>query len=242
MARNGRSSLARTRSWLEMAARAWLRAAAGSRNGCSSLARSHSWLAMAAGAWHGAAAGSRNGRSSLAQRRSWLEMAARASPLGHSTWLLDPPRLRWGTRNGSSNSLELARLRQGARNCLAWLLENIAPADVSEFEPARIHWGAPHWRSSPLGSAGPETLHWAGPRMPAALNTETNFLVHGMHGFTFVYVGYVSSVRQRVHFCVLGAGVFEVCRTGPPLADRLRDHTDRPRDHLCLMQGWESEC
>ena len=153
---------------------------------------------------------------------------ARSAPLGRSRWPLEPARLRWGARNGRSNSLgsaraleiarpgwsktphlptfpssstlgssgaldmaararsaplgrskwplELARLRQGARNCSAWLLENIAPADVSEFEPARLRWGARHWRSSPLGSAGPETLHWAGPRMPVALNTETNIL------------------------------------------------------------------
>ena len=96
---------------------------------------------------------------------------ARSAPLGRSKW-----------------PLELARLRQGARNCSAWLLENTAPADVSEVEPARLRWGARHWRSSPLGSAGPETLHWAGPRMPASLNTETNILVHGMHGSALVYI------------------------------------------------------
>ena len=105
-----------------------------------------------------------------------FRVRARSAPLGRSIWPLEPARLRWGARNGRSNSLELARLRQGARNCSAWLLENIAPADVSEFEPARLRWGARHWRSSPLGSAGPETLHWARPRMPAALNTETNIL------------------------------------------------------------------
>ena len=33
--------------------------------------------------------------------------------------------------------LELARLRQGARICSAWLLENSAPADVSDFELPR---------------------------------------------------------------------------------------------------------
>ena len=33
-----------------------------------------------------------------------------------------------------------------------------------------------------------ETLRWAGPRMLVALNTETNILVHGMHGYALVYI------------------------------------------------------
>ena len=99
---------------------------------------------------------------------------ARSAPLGRSKW-----------------PLEFARLRQGARNCSAWLVENTAPADVSEFEPARLRWGARHWRSSPLGSAGPETLHWAGPRMPVALNTETNILrawYARVHPSLYIYI------------------------------------------------------
>ena len=62
--------------------------------------------------------GARNGRSSPLGSAVALEMAARArsAPLGRSKW-----------------PLELARLRQGARNCLAWLLENNAPANVSDF-------------------------------------------------------------------------------------------------------------
>ena len=48
MARNGRSSLARSRSWLETAARAWPGAAAGSRNDRLQKRR---WLEMAARAW-----------------------------------------------------------------------------------------------------------------------------------------------------------------------------------------------
>ena len=117
--------------------------------------------------------GARNGRSSPLGSAGALETAARArsAPLGRSKW-----------------PLELARLRQGARNCSTWLLENTASADVSEVEPARLRWGARHRSSSPLGSAGPETLHWAGPRMPASLNRETNILVHGMHGHTLVYI------------------------------------------------------
>jgi hypothetical protein len=140
-----------------------------------------------------------------------LEIAARARsvPLGRSRWPIEPGRLRWGARNGRSNSLELARLRRCARNCMAWLVESIAPpdftissppgsagalniaararsaalgrskwplelarlrqsarncsarllenithVDVSEFEPARLYWGPRHWRSRPLGSAG----------------------------------------------------------------------------------------
>ena len=66
-----------------------------------------------------------------------FRLRARSARLGRSKW-----------------PLELTRLRQGARNCSAWLLENTAPADVSDFEPARLRWGARHWRSSPLGSAG----------------------------------------------------------------------------------------
>jgi hypothetical protein len=100
---------------------------------------------------------SKPGKVHTRRSRSWLE----------------PARLRRGARK---MPLELARLCQAARNCSAWLLENTAPADVSEVEPARIGWGARHWRLSPLGSPGPETLHWAGPRMLVALNTETNML------------------------------------------------------------------
>ena len=113
------------------------------------------------------------------------EMAARASSarLGRSKWAA---RARSAPLGRSKWPLELARLLKGARSCSAWLLENTAPADVSEFEAARLHWGARHWRSSPLGPPGPETLHWAGPRMPVALNTETNILVHGMHGSTLL--------------------------------------------------------
>ena len=40
-----------------------------------------------------------------------------------------------------------------ARPGSAWL-ENIAPADVCDIEPARLRWGARNGRSSPLGSAG----------------------------------------------------------------------------------------
>ena len=123
-----------------------------------------------------------------------------------SAWLVEntPPadvsefehaRLLWGARarsvplGRSKWPLELARLRQGARNCSAWLLENIAPADVSEFEPARLRWGARHWRSSPLGSAGPETLHWAGPREGLLRSTQRRtYSVHGMHGYALVYI------------------------------------------------------
>jgi hypothetical protein len=138
-----------------------------------------------------------------------LRLRARSVPLGRSRWPIEPGRLRWGARNGRSNSLELARLRRCARNCMAWLVESIAPpdftissppgsagalniaararsaalgrskwplelarlrqsarncsarllenithVDVSEFEPARLYWGPRHWRSRPLGSAG----------------------------------------------------------------------------------------
>ena len=95
----------------------------------------------------------------------------------------------------------------------AWL-ENIALADVSNLElgaePLLPRHGCSSLaqggsglemaafpkssplgllgRSSPLGSDGPETRHWAGPRMPASLNRETNILVHGMHGHTLVYI------------------------------------------------------
>ena len=46
-----------------------------------------------------------------------LEMAAqaRSAPLGRSRWPLEPARLRWGARNGRSNSLGSARALEIAR-------------------------------------------------------------------------------------------------------------------------------
>ena len=117
-----------------------------------------------------------------------LPTFATSSPLGSAGALETAARARSAPLGRSKWPLELARLRQGARNCSTWLLENTASADVSEVEPARLRWVARHRSSSPLGSAGPETLHWAGPRMPASLNRETNILVHGMHGHTQVYI------------------------------------------------------
>ena len=114
---------------------------------------------------------------------------------------------------------ELARLRQGARNCSAWLLENIAPADVFEFEPARLRWGARHWRSSPLGSAGPETLHWAGPRMPGALNTATSILCAWYARVrTSIYIfSYVLKVLELRDLYSVGAFVRARVRRPPEL-------------------------
>ena len=77
-----------------------------------------------------------------------------SSPLGSAGALEMAARARSALRGRSTWPFELARLRQGARNCPAWLLENIAPVDVSSFEPARLRWGARHSRSSPLGPAG----------------------------------------------------------------------------------------
>ena len=79
-----------------------------------------------------------------------LRLLARSAPLGRSRWPLAPARLCLGARN---RPLELARLRQGCRNLSAWLLESTALADVFAVEPARLHWGARHWRSGPLGFA-----------------------------------------------------------------------------------------
>ena len=121
-------------------------------------------------------------------RLRWGARNGRSSPLGSAGALETAARARSAPLRRSKSQLELVRLRQGARNCSTWLLENTASADVSEVEPARLRWGARHRSSSPLGSAGPETLHWAGPRMPASLNRETNILVHGMHGHPLVYV------------------------------------------------------
>ena len=47
-----------------------------------------------------------------------------------------------------------------------------------------------------VGSAEPETLHWARPRMPVAPHTETNILVHGMHGSALTDI-FIS--KQRVY-------------------------------------------
>ena len=60
-------------------------------------------------------------------------------------------RTRWALLGRSKCPLELARLRRGARNRSAWLLQNTAPADVCDIEPARLRWAA---RTSPLGFAG----------------------------------------------------------------------------------------
>ena len=125
-----------------------------------------------------------------------------SSPLGSAGALEMAARARSALRGRSTWPFELARLRQGARNCPAWLLEKhrtcrrfqlrthsaLLGRSTFALEPARPCWGARNRRSSPLGSAGPETLHWAGPRLPVALNTETNILVHGMHGYTLVYI------------------------------------------------------
>ena len=118
--------------------------------------------------------GARNGRSSPLGAARALEMAARtrSAPLGRSTWPLEPARFgsAWPRKHRTCR-----RLRHRARS-------------ASEIEPARLRLGARHRSSSPFGSVGPETLHWAGPRMPASLNRETNILVHGMHGHTLVYI------------------------------------------------------
>ena len=134
-----------------------------------------------------------------------FRLRARSARLGRSKWPLELTRLRQGARNGCSNSLELARTRSAPpgrskllglaarkhRTCQRFRVRGrSAPLGRSTLalEPARLRWGARNRRSSPLGSAGPETLHWAGPRMPVALNTETNILVHGMHGYALVYI------------------------------------------------------
>ena len=84
------------------------------QNGRSSLARSRSWLEMAARAWPGAAAGSRNGRSSLAQRRSWLEMDARACP-GAAECSTGAARICSGTAKCSTGALRATAEVQNAR-------------------------------------------------------------------------------------------------------------------------------
>ena len=63
--------------------------------------------------------------------------------------------------------------------------------------PARLRWGARDRRSSPLGSAGPETLHWARPRMPVALNTETNILEQKVTVFFFGLPNVPGSSKDR---------------------------------------------
>ena len=122
--------------------------------------------------------GAQNGRSSrLNSARPGFENTAPADVCD-----IEPARLHWGAQNGRSGPLgsagalgtaararsaplgrskwplELARLRQGARNCSTWLLEDTAPANVaplgrstlaletawlrpkSQLEPARLRW------------------------------------------------------------------------------------------------------
>ena len=136
---------------------------------------------------------------------------------------IEPARLRWGARNGrssplgSAGALEMATRTRSAPPRRSKLLDlavrkhctcrrfrsraRSAPLGRSTLalEPARLRWGARNRSSSPLGSAGPETLHWAGPRMPASLNRETNILVHGMHGHTLVYIYIYILVRTRAY-------------------------------------------
>ena len=94
-----------------------------SRNTRSSVAQSRSWLEMAARAWPGAAAGSRwplkpgpepqlarNGRSSLAQSRSWL-----------AKWPLEPGPAPQLARNGRSS---VPRGRRMLDRCRSNLLRN----------------------------------------------------------------------------------------------------------------------
>ena len=98
-------------------------------------------------------------------------MAARtrSAPLGRSKWPLEPARLRWGARNGRSNPLGSAgALETNLR------LSPLCFAVAIDF--------------ADQVQAYPETLYWAGPRMPVALNTETTILVHGMHGYALVYI------------------------------------------------------
>ena len=107
-----------------------------------------------------------------------LEMAARthSAPPGRSKWLLELARTR-SAPPGRSKLLGLAARKH--RTCRRFRVRGrSAPLGRSTLalEPARLRWGARNRRSSPLGSAGPETLHWAGPRMPVALNTDTNLL------------------------------------------------------------------
>ena len=169
----GRSSPLGSSGALEIAARAPL----GSAGALEMAARARS-ARLGRSKWAARARSAPLGRSKWPLELARLGQGARNC----SAWLLEnsapadvsdfePARLGWGARHGRSNSLgsaralemaartrsnslELARLLQDARNRSAWLLENTAPAYVSEFDAARLHWGARHWRSSPLGSAG----------------------------------------------------------------------------------------
>ena len=130
--RNGRSSLAWSCSWLEMAARAWPRAAAGSRNDRSSLAWNCSWLEMVARAWPRAASASRNGRSSLAQRRSWFEIAARAC------------------RGTAESSTGAARICSRTAKCSIGALRTTAEVQNARREPLEPALAPQHARKVPL--------------------------------------------------------------------------------------------
>ena len=136
-ARARAAPLGRSRCPLEPARRRW-----GARNGRSNSLGSARALETAQSGWS----------KHYTCRR--FRVRARSAPLGPAGTLEMAARTRSASPGRSKWPLELARLRQGDRNCSAWLLEKTAPADVSEFEPARLRWGARHWRSSPLCSAG----------------------------------------------------------------------------------------
>ena len=70
---------------------------------------------------------------SLAMKTPHLPTFATSSPLGSAVALEMAARARSAPLGRLKWPLEHAWLRQGARNCLAWLLENNAPANVSDF-------------------------------------------------------------------------------------------------------------
>ena len=124
-----------------------------------------------------------------------FRLRARSAPLGRSEWPLEPARLRWGARNGrsaplgrSKRPLEPARLHWGAQNGRSNSLGSAKALEIARPGCSKILHLPTFAKSSPLGSAGPERLHWAEPRMPASLNIETNIPVHGMHGSALVYI------------------------------------------------------
>ena len=176
------SSLLWSHRWLEMAASASPVAADGSkwgaRNGRSNSLGSARALEIARPGWSKTLHLPTFPSSSTLGSSGALDMAARArsAALGRSKWPLELARTR-SALPGRSKLLGLAARKHCTRRRFR-VRARSAPLGRSTLtlEPARLRRVARNRGSSPLGSAGPETLHWAGPRMPVALNTETNIL------------------------------------------------------------------
>ena len=179
------------------------RACSGATESSKSVARAYPRATV--GLKSAARAHSREVRSFLALENCCLLFVCYRHQLLLGSTLLRRPRSCWGVRIGRSSPLGLAAPstgqsrtktnRPGQAKPTRSRLAGRGHGCLLHYEPGRPRWGARIGRSSPLGLAGAlyrtephenepnqtgqaysETLRWAGPPMPVALNTETNIL------------------------------------------------------------------